>query len=157
MLHCFKLGFPWWSADYYAQSRGGKYPRDKAPVVLRREDDIMHPDTEGVRVEVGLSINKCRRTWAWHWVIDLNNLWSAYSAKDSLFGKCVSEMLCWLSVSGSTCCWWSTTWSWWMLSRCTTAWCQNYQTMAMSRQRPQFLHRSNNKWQDHHHLYHLLF
>ena len=39
-----------------------KYPREKVPVVFRRKMKLCAL-TRRVRVEVGLSINRCRRTW----------------------------------------------------------------------------------------------
>jgi len=64
-----------------------KYPRDNVSIVFRGERMKLCALARRVRVEVGLSIIRCRRTWVWHWVINLNSFWSASSAKDSIFGK----------------------------------------------------------------------
>jgi len=51
-----------------------KYPRGKVPIVFRGRIKFCTL-TQRERIEVGLSINRCRRIWAWLRVIDWNNLW----------------------------------------------------------------------------------
>jgi len=64
--------------------------------------------TRKERVKVDLSINslsitRCRRTWVLHWVIDLNSLRSAYSAKDSISSPTLTLLTARTSDQFPTC------------------------------------------------------